>query len=84
MAEKRFERGDFNVLYDYLWRDKALAQSEQKHGSPLYGKNKAIRQAAAERERMIDHIISIMDIIEKDNLVFKNGKIIKKGEDADV
>ena len=77
-AEKKFERDDFNVLYDYLWRDRLMAKSTAYPGNVLYGKNKAIRAAAEERIRAIDQVMRYMAIIERDNLVFEDGKIIRK------
>lgn len=79
MVEKKFERDDFNMLYDYLWRDKSIAESELNPTSPLYGKNKTIRAAAEERIRTIDNIISYMKIIERDKLTFSDGKILRDG-----
>ena len=79
-AEKKFERDDFNVLYDYLWRDRSVAESTLRPSSPLYGKNKAIRAAAAERVDTINNIIAYMEIIERDNLTFKDGEIFRDGE----
>lgn len=79
MAEKKFERDDFNMLYDYLWRDKSIAESELNPISPLYGKNKTIRAAAEEKIRTINSIISYMEIIERDKLTFSDGRIFRDG-----
>lgn len=82
MLPKRFQRDDFNMLYDYLWRDKSMAESTISPVSPLYGKNKAIRAAAEERIRTIDQIIKYMEIIERDNLTFSDGKIYRDGTEV--
>lgn len=42
MADTKFKRDDFNMLYDYLWRDRSIAESTINPVSPLYGKNKGI------------------------------------------
>lgn len=82
MLPKRFQRDDFNMLYDYLWRDKSVAESMINPASPLYGKNKAIRADAAERIKTIDNIISYMEIIERDNLTFSDGKVYRDGTEV--
>lgn len=83
-ATKKYERDDFNMLYDYLWRDRLIAHSTAYPGNALYGKNKAIRAAAEERIRTIDNILQYMKNIERDNLVFKDGKIIRKDTEGEV
>lgn len=72
-AEGKFERADFNILYDYLWRDKLMAEHTARNG-----KNKEIRARASEKENTINHIINLMEIIEKDGLTFANGEIHKE------
>lgn len=79
MADTKFKRDDFNMLYDYLWRDRSIAESTINPVNPLYGKNKAIRADAMERIRTINNIISYMEIIERDNLTFSDGKIYRDG-----
>ena len=79
MVEKKFERDDFNMLYDYLWRDKSIAESKLNPISPLYGKNKTIRAAAEEKIKTINSIISYMEIIERDKLTFSDGRIFRDG-----
>lgn len=83
-AEKKFERDDFNMLYDYLWRDKSMAESQLMPLSPLYGKNKAIRAAAQERIETINNIISYMHIIERSGLTFSDGKIYREENNEEV
>ena len=73
-AEKKFKRNDFNILNDYLQRDKTIAGWEKRDG-----KNKEIRARAAERIKTIEHIIEIMEIVERDNLEFKDGAIFRDG-----
>lgn len=79
MANSKFERDDFNMLYDYLWRDRSLAEDKLSPVSPLYGKNKAIRAAAEERIQTINQIIAYMEIIERDKLTYSDGKFYRDG-----
>lgn len=72
MLPQEFERDDFNLIYDSLWRMRDCAQ-----GEVIHGKNKAIRAAAAETERTINQIIRLMKIAEEQNLHFVNGEIYK-------
>lgn len=74
-AEKKFERDDFNVLYDYLWRDKSMAEHCARNG-----RNKADRAAAAAKVQAYDHVLKIMEVIEKSNLTFKDGEILRDGQ----
>jgi len=83
-AEKKFERNDFNILYNYLWRDKSIAESQLMPLNPLYGKNKVIRAAAQERIKTINNIISYMYIIERDGLTFSDGKIYREVNNEEV
>lgn len=77
MLPKRFQRDDFNMLYDYLWRDKHLAEH-----TAIHGKNKATREAAAEDVRTLSAVIRYMEIIERDNLTFSDGKIYRDGTEV--
>lgn len=72
MLLQEFERDDFNLIYDSLWRMMSCAQWEVIHG-----KNKAIRAAAAETERTINQIVRLMKTAEEQNLHFVNGEIYK-------
>lgn len=71
-ADTRFTRNDFNMLYDYLWRDLHMAEYRAKNG-----RNKESRIAAESRYDAIKSIISHMEAIENSNLYFENGEIFK-------
>lgn len=74
-AEKKFERDDFNVLYDYLWRDKSMAEHCAKTG-----RNRNDRAEAAAKAQAYDHVLNIMKIIEDSKLTYKDGEILRDGQ----
>ena len=71
-ADTRFTRNDFNMLYDYLWRD---LHTSDYHA--INGKNKESRAEAKAEHKAIKKVIEYMEIIENQDLYFENGEIFK-------